>query len=155
MFIPRISWVIEMIEEYNKKYLIMAPSNANMRIVKKVWGAEHWIVNKEYCGKKLVLNKQHRCSLHGHKKKDETFYIIKGAVLMELSDDKGKIFKVWAMHPGDIQHITPNLYHRFTGIEDSEIIEFSTTHDEADSYRLIDANRVSDAEFKTILESHR
>ena len=35
--------------------------------VEKVWGEEHWIVNRDYCGKKMVLNKGFRCSLHFHK----------------------------------------------------------------------------------------
>ena len=57
--------------------------------VQKVWGSEEWIVNRAYCGKKLILNKGFRCSMHYHKNKDETFYILKGKVLMEI-DNKNK-----------------------------------------------------------------
>jgi quercetin dioxygenase-like cupin family protein len=39
------------------------------------------------------------------------------------------------MHPGDAFLIEPNTKHRFTGLEDSEIIEFSTHHEDSDSYR--------------------
>ena len=97
--------------------------------VKKEWGKEVWITNRDYCGKKLVLNKGFRCSIHHHKNKDETFYILKGKVLMEI-DNKKHI-----MLPGHSILITPNTKHRFTGLEDSEIIEFSTHHDDSDSYR--------------------
>ena len=97
--------------------------------VKKEWGKEIWIVNRDYCGKKLVLNKGFRCSMHFHKNKDETFYILKGKVLME-TDNKKQI-----MLPGSSVLITPNTKHRFTGLEDSEIMEFSTHHDDSDSYR--------------------
>ncbi len=97
--------------------------------VPKEWGEEHWIVNKEYCGKKLILKKNRRCSMHSHKKKDEVFYIQSGKVLLEMNDEKHTLL------PGDFIHIIPNTPHRFTGLLDSEIIEFSTTHDEADSYR--------------------
>jgi len=45
--------------------------------VEKVWGSEDWIVNREYCGKVLNLNKGFRCSMHYHKNKDETFYVVK------------------------------------------------------------------------------
>ena len=100
-----------------------------MKIVKKVWGEEHWIVNRGYCGKKLVLNKGFRCSLHHHKKKDETFYVIKGKVLME-HDGKKQI-----MVPGNLVHIAPGCLHRFSGLENSEIIEFSSHHEDSDSYR--------------------
>lgn len=97
--------------------------------VPKVWGKEIWIVNRDYCGKKLVLNKGFRCSMHYHKIKDETFYILKGKVLME-TDNKKRI-----MLPGNSILITPCMKHRFTGLENSEIIEFSTHHEDEDSYR--------------------
>ena len=100
-----------------------------MKKASKVWGHEEWIVNRDYCGKKLVLKKGFRCSMHHHKKKDETFYIIKGGVLME-SDGKKKVMK-----PGDSIHIKPGCKHRFTGLKNSEIIEFSTHHEDSDSYR--------------------
>ncbi|HJN57065.1 MAG: cupin domain-containing protein [Candidatus Woesearchaeota archaeon] len=97
--------------------------------VKKEWGKEEWITNRDYCGKKLTLNKGFRCSMHYHKNKDETFYILKGRVLMETNNEKR------IMLPGDSILITPNTKHRFTGLEDSEIMEFSTHHEDSDSYR--------------------
>ena len=100
-----------------------------MKEVKKAWGKEIWIVNRDYCGKKLILNKGYRCSMHNHKNKDETFYILKGRVLMEAND------KQQIMTEGDSILITPNTKHRFTGLEDSEIMEFSTHHEDSDSYR--------------------
>ena len=99
------------------------------KIVPKVWGSEEWIANYDYCGKKLVLNKGFRCSMHHHKIKDETFYVLKGKVLMET--DNKKII----MLQGDSLRITPGMKHRFTGLEDSEIMEFSTHHKDEDSYR--------------------
>jgi mannose-6-phosphate isomerase-like protein (cupin superfamily) len=98
-------------------------------IVPKVWGEEHWIVNREYCGKKLVLKRGFRCSMHYHKVKDETFFVIKGRVLLETEAGD------YVMVPGDSRHIPQRLLHRFSGLEDSEIIEFSTHHEDEDSYR--------------------
>ena len=97
--------------------------------VKKDWGKEEWIVNRAYCGKKLILDKGFRCSMHYHKIKDETFYILKGKVLMEAGNEKR------IMLPGHSILIMPNTKHRFTGLEDSEIMEFSTHHEDSDSYR--------------------
>lgn len=97
--------------------------------VPKVWGREIWIVNRSYCGKILMLNKGFRCSMHHHKLKDETFYASKGKVLLEIG------MKKHVMLPGDSMLIKPYQKHRFTGLEDSEIIEFSTHHDDSDSYR--------------------
>jgi ADP-L-glycero-D-manno-heptose 6-epimerase len=99
------------------------------KIVKKEWGSEKWLVNRDYCGKILILNKGFQCSLHHHKIKDETFYISKGKVLLELDGEKHLLL------PGDYKLVMPGQKHRFTGVEDSEIIEFSTHHEESDSYR--------------------
>ena len=95
----------------------------------KVWGEEHWIVNREYCGKKLVLKKGFRCSIHYHKIKDEMFYVLSGKVLIEV-DGQSTV-----LNPGDRQLIEPGVRHRFTGLQDSDIMEFSTHHMEEDSYR--------------------
>jgi len=97
--------------------------------VEKVWGKEKWIWNEDYCGKKLILNRGYHCSLHCHKKKDEVFYLIRGKILMEVDDKK------WIMKPEDSVHIQPNTWHRFTGLTNAQIIEFSSHHDEKDSYR--------------------
>jgi mannose-6-phosphate isomerase-like protein (cupin superfamily) len=98
--------------------------------VPKEWGEEHWIVNRDYCGKKLVLKRGFRCSLHYHKVKDEVFYVIVGRVLLEVDGERRVLV------PGDHQRIAPGELHRFSGLEDSEIIEFSTHHEDSDSYRV-------------------
>lgn len=101
-----------------------------MKIVEKIWGEEKWIVNRnDYCGKILILKHDFRCSLHMHKLKDETFYVARGKVIMEVGDKK------WVMKHGDVQHIEQGVYHRFTGLTDAEIFEFSTHHEDSDSYR--------------------
>ena len=115
--------------EHTPKSSISDESKTFLKEVEKVWGKEIWIVNRDYCGKKLILNKGFRCSMHYHKNKDETFYILKGKVLME-TDKETKI-----MLENDSILIAPNTKHRFTGLEDSEIIEFSTHHEDEDSYR--------------------
>jgi mannose-6-phosphate isomerase-like protein (cupin superfamily) len=101
-----------------------------IRRVDKVLGSEEWIVkNDQYCGKILNLDKGYKCSMHYHKDKHETFYLLEGRVLMELDGECS------FMDPGDIREIKPNQKHRFTGMEDSRIIEFSTHHEDSDSYR--------------------
>lgn len=98
-------------------------------IIPKVWGHEEWIVNAEYCGKKLVLKEGYCCSLHYHKIKDETFYIASGKVGFQLGDEH------FILMPGDSLLLRPGAKHRFYGLEHSEIFEFSTHHMEDDSYR--------------------
>lgn len=97
---------------------------------KKLWGEEHWIANNElYCGKILKLNEGYKCSYHCHEIKDETFYILKGKVFMIVEKDQ------FILNVGDTIRLKPGIYHSFTGIVDSEILEISTQHFEDDSYR--------------------
>ncbi len=119
--------------------------------VEKVWGHEEWIVNNsKYCGKKLVLRKGYRCSMHYHKIKEETFYVLSGKILFE-SEFSGEN-KTKVIESGDIEHIKPNLLHRFTGLEDSEIIEFSTFHMDKDSYRKEVSGKVNSEEIDALLK---
>ncbi len=102
-----------------------------VKYVEKVWGEEVWMVNNEkYCGKKLILKKGKRCSFHYHKIKDETFYLESGKVLIEIGNE------IKIMNPGESIKIFPGVKHRFSGLNDSVIMEISTSHDEGDSYRV-------------------
>ncbi len=88
----------------------------------------------KYCGKILFLKKGYQCSLHCHKVKTETFYVLKGQIKIELMKDGILIDRI--MNHGDTQFILPFTYHRFSGIKNSKIIEFSTHDKPTDSYRL-------------------
>jgi rfaE bifunctional protein nucleotidyltransferase chain/domain len=101
-----------------------------IKYVQKEWGQEIWMANSEkYCGKKLLLKRGKRCSMHYHKIKDETFYIESGEILIEIGNETR------IMEQGEVAKISPGVKHRFSGLKDSVIIEISTTHDEEDSYR--------------------
>lgn len=101
-----------------------------MEKVEKDWGHEEIITNnKIYCGKLLHLKAGHSSSIHAHKDKDETFYILKGKILLEHNGKKE------TMDEGDSIRIEPHDVHGFTGIENSIIIEFSTHHEDSDTYR--------------------
>lgn len=106
--------------------------------VKKGWGYEKWIVNTpEYCGKILHIDRGRRCSWHYHAVKDETFYVQSGAVMIFISDeDDVESAKMTVLHEGDALHIPPGTRHYFRAIEDTDVFEFSTHHDDADSIRI-------------------
>lgn len=98
----------------------------------KGWGWEDWIVNNElYCGKILHFKKGKRCSLHYHKKKTETFYILNGDIMLQLGTLK-PIF----MGKGMTITIEKEVSHRITAITSANILEISTHHEESDSYRI-------------------
>lgn len=110
-------------------------------IVPKVWGREEWIVNNaKYCGKKLIFLQGHRCSLHYHKIKEESFYILVGRIYLELVEHGQHVARV--MEPGDIAHIKPFAQHRITALTDAEVMEFSTFHMEEDSYRIEESGKI-------------
>ena len=88
--------------------------------------------------------------MHHHKIKDETFYIASGTVYLETEFDG--VVKNRVMTAGDIEHIKIGLWHRFTGIEDAEIIEFSTFHKDSDSYRRQVSGAASNEEMHKILK---
>lgn len=110
-------------------------------VVPKVWGREEWIVNNDkYCGKKLIFLQGYRFSMHYHKIKEETFYVLSGRVFAELID--GGIASQRVMNPGDILHVKPNVLHRVTALSDAELIEFSTHHMDDDSYRVEESGKI-------------
>jgi quercetin dioxygenase-like cupin family protein len=109
---------------------------SDMHFVPKGWGSELWIHNDElYCGKKMILHKGKRCSLHYHKLKTETFYVQSGKVQIELKYPDGNE-EVLILSAGDTIHLPQGTLHRFTGLEDAEIFEFSTQHFDEDSIRV-------------------
>ena len=113
------------------------PVREPVHIQPKGWGHEVWIHNDErYCGKILVVKKDRRCSLHFHKLKHETFYVQSGRIHMRIHDAEGRE-QAFEMAPGDVLELEPGTAHQFRGLEDSEILEFSTQHFEEDSYRLV------------------
>lgn len=72
-----------------------------------------------YCGKLIFMFKGQTCPRHYHKRKHETFFIVKGKVEMELDD------RAFIMEQGDRLIVEPYTRHRFTALEDTLILECS------------------------------
>jgi mannose-6-phosphate isomerase len=94
--------------------------------VEKPWGYElRWAITDRYAGKILHVNRGEALSLQYHEAKDESQYLIKGAVDIELGGPEGGL-STRRMVAGDTLHIKPGTRHRITAIEDSDIFEVST-----------------------------
>lgn len=110
------------------------------KFVSKSWGYEEWLVNNEkYCSKILFVKRGLYCSYHYHKIKDETFYILKGKILLFYNKEEVDDIlcsDIFELVPGDVFHIPVLARHRFLAIKDSKIIETSTQHFDIDSYRI-------------------
>jgi mannose-6-phosphate isomerase-like protein (cupin superfamily) len=105
--------------------------------VERGWGFEKWIENiPEYCGKILTVYARKRGSLHFHMDKTETMYLASGAVdLLMVDPETGGEYTV-ELRPGDSVLIPRGQVHQIVALVDSEIFEFSTIHQESDSYRV-------------------
>lgn len=124
-----------------------------VKFVSKGWGFERWIDNNDhYCGKLLFFAKGKKCSVHYHKIKTETFYVHKGelevwfhdevTLLEKIIQEKGqnKIFDYMeklVLEEGDTFFVPPGRVHMMRALKDTEMFEFSTHHEDSDSYRLV------------------
>lgn len=118
-----------------------------MKHVDKVWGSETWLVNEpEYCAKILHLNKGSFCSTHRHPVKKETFIVRKGLIELEVGSEafSGK----FTLYAGQQFTIIPKTWHRFYGVEDSEILEVSTHHRDSDVERMTRSGKLPETRAK-------
>ena len=102
--------------------------------VSKVWGYEIIIVNREYCGKILFIKKGYMTSMHYHKNKNETFFVLQGRGRVILFDRLNGM----KLNRGSILNINKNNLHRILASEGTDfvIMEFSSHHDDDDSIRI-------------------
>jgi len=98
---------------------------------KKIGHIEYIIANEikdGYCGKFIFMFKGQRCPCHYHKKKHETFFVLKGKILMEI--DKKKI----VLKEGDVLPMDRYTPHTFKALKNSLIIEVSQPSIKNDSF---------------------
>lgn len=114
------------------------------KLVPKQWGHEIWFANDErhqYCGKLLYIKENSNFSMHFHKEKTETFYVLTGKVLLRVVDFATGHIESKVLEMGDVFNIKQELPHELTSLEGpATIIEVSTFHKDSDSYRLWRAN---------------
>lgn len=115
-----------------------------MKFVPKGWGYELWIVNSDlYCGKLLRFEEGKRCALHYHARKDETFFVSRGLVAIHYCkslteyvalarEQKPMLLKILA--GGQPFYVSPGMVHMIEARTLSDIFEFSTHHEDGDSF---------------------
>jgi sialic acid synthase SpsE/quercetin dioxygenase-like cupin family protein len=93
------------------------------------WGATIInCVNREYCKKLVIMLPNQRHPMHFHKKKEETFQIIFGELILDLGKGEKKY------NPGDIVVIERNVKHGFSSEKGVIFEEVSTKHHVDDSF---------------------
>jgi len=99
-----------------------------VRRVEKPWGHEEWfaLVDGRFCGKAIHVLAGHALSLQYHQVKEETVSVQSGRLLFEVgaSEDALESFELL---PGESVHLTPGTRHRMTALEDTVVLEASTT----------------------------
>ena len=105
----------------------LAANAYSNKAVKKIF----WYKNRPFKNPLIV---------HYHKLKDETFYVQSGKIEMTYglnndieSDETDQII----LEAGDTFYIPIGLKHQAKAVVDSNVFEFSTTHFDEDSYRII------------------
>jgi len=104
-------------------------------IIMKPWGMEIWFINTDlYCWKMITCVHRRWSSngkYHYHRSKDETFFVIKGVLEIDIDGD------IYNIYPQETIRVKPFYNHRFRSENNSCIFyEVSTHHDEKDSIRI-------------------
>jgi mannose-6-phosphate isomerase-like protein (cupin superfamily) len=97
-----------------------------VRRVEKPWGHELILAHTErYVGKVLHIEPGQALSLQYHLRKDETFFVARGEIVLEVEENGGIVRQ--ALREGESYHVTPNIRHRMTAGESGcDLFEVST-----------------------------
>ncbi len=105
-------------------------------------------INREYCKKLIVVLPGQKHPSHYHKRKEETFQVLKG-VFECLIDGHKKI-----LYPGETALVQPGVWHEFWSKDGCIIEEVSTTHYKNDSvYSDKNINDLELSERKTTVQN--
>ena len=108
----------------------------------RAWGDEISIANfpnEGFCGKLLCLCEGSRCSIHRHKDKNETLYLLgkdceKPLVYFEAGNDPENM-ESRLIYPGELINVFDGIWHRFNGLEDAIFVEVSQPDVKSERYK--------------------
>jgi len=107
--------------------------------VEKGWGRELiWATNDKYCGKIMYFDKKgSKFSMHFHKDKDESWYVLRGSFTLHTMNTNTADVETVVLTQGDTWRNEPMLPHQLVAMEDDcVIIEVSTPDSVEDNYRI-------------------
>lgn len=98
------------------------------RRVEKPWGHEIWWADTDvYAGKLLHVDAGHKLSLQLHRKKDETSYLLSGRLRLTRGPSADDLNEQ-EIEPGHVWRVKPGTVHTIEALEDSVVLEVSTSH---------------------------
>lgn len=89
------------------------------KVIDKVWGTTECVIaNAVFEKHRLDIKPGHRCSLHRHKVKWNSFTVISGRLFIDVYSDKLNTLVPTELGPGDSTTVGPGVFHQFrTGAE--------------------------------------
>lgn len=109
---------------------------SSSKIVPKGWGSEQHVINNSlYCGKLLRFDAGKRFSMHFHRK-TETWCVLSGRLELHFFNLECAEKLVRVIGEGDVVHVPPGNPHQLVALEDSVVMEVSTTDYSWDNYRI-------------------
>lgn len=94
--------------------------------IDKPWGWELlWAHTERYAGKILHINKGAALSYQFHREKDETIYLLRGDLDLELARAGGRRRRR-RLRPGESVRIRPGDRHRMIAVSSCDLLEAST-----------------------------
>jgi len=96
------------------------------RRVEKPWGHELIVAHTDrYVGKILHIEPGQALSLQYHEQKDETFFVFRGAIELQV-EENGELIRT-PLVEGDSYHVSPPTRHRMVaGDQGCDLFEVST-----------------------------
>ena len=112
--------------------------NKPIKSESKYWGDMITLFDQlDVSVKRIHMNANTQSSMEYHIHKRESYYIEKGKLKLGLRVGRG-VNKSVILTQGDVYHIEPGLMHMRIALEDTVIIELSTTDDDSDSHIVED-----------------
>jgi mannose-6-phosphate isomerase-like protein (cupin superfamily) len=106
--------------------------------VEKGWGHELiWATNDKYCGKLMKFNAGAKFSMHFHREKDESWYILDGEFLVHWINTDNASITTEKLTAGDTWRNKPLLPHQIECLHEGTIVEVSTPDSVEDNYRVM------------------
>jgi mannose-6-phosphate isomerase-like protein (cupin superfamily) len=99
-----------------------------VRRVEKPWGHEEIfaLVDGRFCGKAIHVTQGHALSLQYHERKEETISVQSGRLSVEVGESEDAL-EQFELLPGESIHLRPGVRHRVTALDDTVMLEASTT----------------------------
>jgi len=85
-------------------------------------------ITNNYCGKFLFVFEGQTCPAHYHKKKHETFFVVKGRIRMAINKEDR------VLEEGQMLIMDKNHTHSFTGLTNSLLLEISNASTRLDNF---------------------